>query len=151
LKVYFDTGLLLKLYLTEQNSPDAIALIQSHGSPICFCGLQQTELRNAIYRKCGRGEITQRQLARTLKDIQADMDGGVLEIPDVEWREVWRKADQITAKYALATQCRTLDVLHVAVAMQLDIKTFGTTDARQIMVARKVGLKVISLTSERRG
>lgn len=146
MKIYFDTGLLVKLYLVEQNSPEATSLIQSYGTSICFCGLQQTELRNALYRKCGRGEITKRQLEIVLKDVQADMDGGVLEMPDVEWREVWTEADRLTAKYALATQCRTLDVLHVAVAMQLDIKTFGTTDVRQMVVARKAGLKVVSLT-----
>jgi predicted nucleic acid-binding protein len=145
LKVYFDTGLLVKLYLTEQNSLEATALIHSYGTPICFCGLQQTELRNALYRKCGRREITERQLAMALKDIQADMDGGVLQMPDIEWPEVWTNADRLTAKYALATQCRTLDVLHVAVVMQLDIKTFGTTDVRQMVIARKAGLKVVSL------
>jgi predicted nucleic acid-binding protein len=145
LKVYFDTGLLVKLYLTEQNSTEAIALIQRHGIPICFCGLQQTELRNSIYRKCGRGEITERQLATALQDIQSDMDGGLLEIPTVEWLEIWTNADRLTSKYALSTQCRTLDVLHVAVALQIGIKTFGTTDLRQAAVARKAGLKVISL------
>jgi predicted nucleic acid-binding protein len=145
LKIYFDTGLLVKLYLTEQNSSEATAFIQSYGTPICFCGLQQTELRNALYRKCGRREITERQLAVALKDVQADMDSGALQMPDIEWPEVWTKADRLTAKYALTTQCRTLDVLHVAVAMQLEIKTFGTTDMRQMVVARKAGLKVVSL------
>jgi hypothetical protein len=36
-------------------------------------------------------------------------------------------------------------VLHVAVAMQLGVKIFGTTDVRQMVVARKAGLKVVSL------
>ena len=145
MKVYFDTGLLVKLYLTEQDSPEAMALIQSHGTPICFCGLQQVELLNALYRKCGRREITERQLAIALKDVQVDLDGGVLKAPHIEWPEVWTNADRLTAKYALATQCRTLDVLHVAVAMQLGVKIFGTTDVRQMVVARKAGLKVVSL------
>lgn len=74
------------------------------------------------------------------------MDGGVLQVPDLDWPEVWAKADRLTAKYAQATQCRTLDVLHVAVAMQLDIETFGTTDGRQMVLARKAGLKVVGLT-----
>ena len=145
MKVYFDTGLLVKLYLTEQNSPEATALIHSHGIPICFCGLQQTELRNALYRKCGRGEITKGQLAVALNDVQVDMDGGVLEAPEIDWPEVWITADRLTAKYAMATLCRTLDVLQVAAAMQLGIKIFGTTDSRQMVLARKAGLKVVSL------
>ncbi|MDB4793746.1 type II toxin-antitoxin system VapC family toxin, partial [Methylacidiphilales bacterium] len=141
-----DTGLLLKLYSVEQNSAKAAALIQSHGTPICFCGLQQTELRNALYRKCARKEITRKQLTRALKDIQADIDGGVLQIPDLSWPEVWSGADRLSAKHALLTQCRTLDVLHVAVVLQLGIKTLGTTDTRQMLLARKVGLRIITLT-----
>jgi hypothetical protein len=45
----------------------------------------------------------------------------------------------------MATLCRTLDVLQVAAAMQLGIKIFGTTDSRQMVLARKAGLKVVSL------
>jgi len=145
LNIYFDTGLLLKLYYVEPNSVKAVALIQSYGQPIVFCGLQQTELRNALYRKCARKEMTPLQLTKALKDIQSDLDSGVLQMPDIEWREVWMNADRLTSKYALATQCRTLDLLHVAVAMQLGIKIFGTADVRQMVVARKAGLKVISL------
>jgi predicted nucleic acid-binding protein len=145
LNVYFDTGLLLKLYSAEPNSAQATALVQSQGTPIIFCQLQQTELWNALYRKAARNEIDRRKLARSLKRIRSDLDHGILQIPNLEWPEVWMNADRLTAKYALATQCRTLDVLHVAVAMQLDIKTFGTTDVRQMVIARKAGLKVVSL------
>jgi predicted nucleic acid-binding protein len=145
LKVYFDTGLLLKLYSVEPNSAQAVALVQSQGFPIVFCQLQQTELRNALYRKAARNEIDRRQLDKSLKRIQSDLDNGVLQISNLEWSEVWANADQLTTKYALVTQCRTLDVLHVAVALQLGIKTFGTTDVRQMVVARKAGLKVVGL------
>jgi predicted nucleic acid-binding protein len=146
LKVYFDPGLLLKLYSLEPNSAGAVTLIQSHGTPIVFCQLQQTELWNALYRKAARNETDRRQLAKSLKRIQFDLDHSVLQISHLEWPEVWTKADRLTAKYAMTTQCRTLDVLHVAAAMQLGIKTFGTTDVRQMVVARKAGLKVVSLS-----
>jgi hypothetical protein len=145
LNIYFDTGLLLKLYYDEPNSAKTVTFIQGYGKPIVFCRLQQTELRNALYRKCARKEMTPVQLAEALKLIQGDLDSGLLRAPEIDWPEVWTNADRLTAKYALATQCRTLDVLHVAVAMQLDIKTFGTTDVRQMIVARKAGLKVVSL------
>ena len=89
--------------------------------------------------------MTKAELVRVLKDVQADKDADVLQTPTVEWPEVWMQADRLTAQYALTTQCRTLDVLHVAVALQLEIKTFGTADLRQSALARKAGLKVVSL------
>jgi predicted nucleic acid-binding protein len=145
LNIYFDTGLLLKLYSAEPNSAEATVLVQSHGTPIIFCQLQHTELSNALYRKAARNEIDRSELTRSLKRMQSDLDHGVLQTPHLEWPEIWTNADRLTAKYALATQCRTLDVLHVAAAMQLRIKIFGTTDARQMVLARKAGLKVVSL------
>ena len=146
MKIYFDTGLLLKLYSFESNSVQAIALIQSHGTPIILSGLQQTELRNALHRKKARGEMTAPQLNKALKDLQRDVDGGVFQTPLLDWAEVWMKADRLTAKYAVATSCRTLDVLHVAVALQLGARVFGTTDQRQLLLARKAGLKTVTRT-----
>jgi predicted nucleic acid-binding protein len=146
LKIYFDTGLLLKLYSLEPNSAQAVTLIQSHGTPIVLTGLQQTELRNALYRKRARGEITPAQLKKALKDLQHDIDSGVFLTPQVDWPEVWARADRLTAKYVLSTACRTLDTLHVAVALQLGVKVFGTTDQRQLGLARKAGLKTVTLS-----
>ena len=146
MKIYFDTGLLLKLYSFESNSAQAIALIQSHGTPIILSGLQQTELRNALHRKKARCEMTAPQLKKALKDLQGDLDAGVLQVPQLDWPEVWTKADRLTAKYVVTTSCRTLDVLHVAVALQLGVKVFGTTDQRQLLLARKAGLKTVTLT-----
>jgi predicted nucleic acid-binding protein len=97
LKIYFDTGLLLKLYSFEPNSAQAIALIQSHGLPIILTGLQQTELRNALHRKKARGEMTQAQLKKALKDLKRDLDDGVLHIPQLDWPEIWAKADRLGA------------------------------------------------------
>ena len=146
MNIYFDTGLLLKLYSYEPNSPLAITLIQSHGTPILLSGLQQTELRNALHRKRARREMTAVQLKRALRDLQRDLDGGVLRIPQVDWPEVWARADRLTTKYVRITSCRTLDVLHVAVALQLGVKLFGTTDQRQLLLARKAGLKIVTLS-----
>jgi predicted nucleic acid-binding protein len=145
LKVYFDTGLLLKLYTIESNSALAVRLIQRHGTPILFTGLQQTELRNALFRKAARKEMTPAELKIALGRLQGDLDGGVLQIPALDWPEAWADADRLTSKYAVATQCRTLDVLHVAIALQLGVKVFATTDQRQMSLARRAGLKTVTL------
>ena len=90
--------------------------------------------------------MTAVQLKRALRDLQRDLDGGVLRIPQVDWPEVWARADRLTTKYVRITSCRTLDVLHVAVALQLGVKLFGTTDQRQLLLARKAGLKIVTLS-----
>jgi predicted nucleic acid-binding protein len=144
LKIYFDTGVLLKLYSAEEDSPRAVALVESYGSPIGFSGLQHTELRNALHRKSTRKEISRQELRRTLRNLQSDIDHGVLRPLEIDWKEVFVEANRLTDKYALSVQCRTLDTLHVATALKLEIASIGTTDERQKILAQKAGLKVVS-------
>jgi predicted nucleic acid-binding protein len=143
LKIYFDTGVLLKLYSAEANSPRAAALVESYGSPICFGGLQHAELRNALHRKCARKEITRQELTRALRDLQTDIDRGVLQAPEIDWSAVFAEANRLTDKYALTTHCRTLDTLHVATASKLGIASIGTADEKQKVLALKAGLKIV--------
>jgi len=145
LKIYFDTGILLKLYSTEPDSLAAIALVETYGSPICFSGLQDAELRNALHRKCARNEISHQDLRKALRHLLSDVDQGILQPPELDWNDVFTEAKRLTDKYTLSTQCRTLDTLHVATALNLGVKSIGSTDERQRLLARKVGLKVIGL------
>jgi predicted nucleic acid-binding protein len=120
--------------------------VQAQAAPVLFSELQQTELRNALHRKCARKEMTAAELKKTLADIRRDLEGGVLQVPLVDWPEVWAGANRLTAKYVLATSCRTLDILHVAIALELGVKLFATADQRQLKLARKAGLKTATLT-----
>jgi predicted nucleic acid-binding protein len=143
LNIYFDTGILLKLYSAEPDSPKAIALVQSHGSPILFGNLHDAELRNALHRKCARKEISRQELRLALRLLQGDIDQGVLQQPSIDWTDVFAEAKRLTSKYAVSTQCRTLDTLHIATALSLGVTSIGSTDERQRLLARKAGLKVI--------
>jgi predicted nucleic acid-binding protein len=144
LTIYFDTGILLKLYSAEADSAKAIALVQRFGSPICFTDLQHAELRNALYRKNARNEISRQELRKALRVLQSDIDQAILQPPSIEWTEVFAEAKRLTSKYAFSTQCRTLDTLHVATALSLGVASIGSTDERQRVLARKAGLKVVS-------
>ena len=135
--------MLLKLYSAEEDSPRTVALVESYGSPICFSGLQHAELRNALHRKCARKEISRQELRRALKDLQSDIDNAVLQSPEIDWTRVFAEANRLTDKYALSTQCRTLDTLHVASALKLEVASIGTADERQKVLARKAGLEVL--------
>ena len=52
---YFDTGVLLKLYLPEPRAAEAVALVNA--SPVN--PLHELEMRSALRQKAGRGELTQ--------------------------------------------------------------------------------------------
>lgn len=58
MKTYFDTSVLLKSYIPEAGTPEALAIIRAAGAPFPFSHLLELELRTAIRIKHGRGEIT---------------------------------------------------------------------------------------------
>lgn len=56
---YFDTGVLLKLYLREPNSAQAVALVQEKGERPPLTALHRLEMKAALGQKLSRGEITE--------------------------------------------------------------------------------------------
>jgi predicted nucleic acid-binding protein len=142
LKAYFDSALLVKLYIQEENSRETIQLVQSFEPPILFTHLHATEIKNALRLKCYRKEITPVALAQSIKAIEADLKVGALETSPIDWVEMFRQADALSERYALQTNCRTLDVFHVACALILKADTFVSYDIRQRAVAKKSGMDV---------
>ena len=58
MKTYFDTSLLLKTYIPEEGTPEAVAILREQENPSPLSHLLELELRTAIRTKHGRGEIT---------------------------------------------------------------------------------------------
>jgi hypothetical protein len=55
---YFDTGVLLKLYLPEPGADEAVAFVKASGNVPPLTLLHELEMRSALRQKFGRGEIT---------------------------------------------------------------------------------------------
>ena len=55
---------------------------------------------------------------------------------------MWRFARDLSDRHSEMIGCRTLDLLHVAAALSLGVKTFVTFDERQRAVAKLEGLTV---------
>jgi predicted nucleic acid-binding protein len=140
---YFDSGVLIKLYVPEPNSSDAAAWVSQYAGLIVFTHLQENEVRNAIRLKAARKEISDSQLRVVLASIKADVDQGTLHRPAIDWMSAWQTAERLSHRYAHETLCRTLDTLHVAVAQVLKITDFVSLDQRQRKLAAKAGLRVM--------
>jgi predicted nucleic acid-binding protein len=55
---YFDTGVLLKLYLPEPRAAEAVAHVNASTNVPPITPLHELEMRSALRQKVGRGEIT---------------------------------------------------------------------------------------------
>ena len=139
---YADTSFLVSLYGRDANSPQAQEMASGLSSPLVYTPFLRHESRNAIRLALFRKEITPDECQAVLAAIEADAKTGALaEIP-VSWVEVFAEAEALGAAHTPKLGIRASDVLHVASAAALGVKTFFTFDARQKALAVKTGLKV---------
>lgn len=142
---YYDAGVLMPLYFAEVFSPAVSAFAASRNEPIPFNLFQRLELENAIRQKVFRGEIDGERQDRLLSDVAADLHGGRLVLRPVNWIAALDKAREIGERVTALTGCRTLDLIHIALALQWGCSVFVTADERQAAAAKRQGLDVVDL------
>ena len=84
---------------------------------------------------------------RAITLLQQDVRSGILRRVAVDWSLAWARCQALSMDHAAETGARTLDLLHVAVALLLDAREFVTTDQRQAAVAQRVGMVVVDPTA----
>lgn len=136
--IYLDTGCLVKLYYPEPDS--AIVVARVAGRPLCFTPLHELEFTNALTQKAFRGQATPAQINAALALIQSDLAAGTLVAAPCDWVHVGRSAVQLSLAHTPAIGCRSLDVLHCALAAHFQATEFISTDARQCQLAQTMGL-----------
>jgi len=145
-KTYFDTALLVKSYVEEENTELADRLLKAATIPVAFTGLHGLEVRTALRLKFFRGELTEAELAGTLQTLQSDLAAGLLVKPALNLEAMFQRAEALSAKHVIETGARSLDILHVAAAEEIGAEAFASLDARQRSVAHKAGLKLLPKT-----
>ena len=152
MNAYYDTGVLLPLYVKEVFSDAIAGLAESRHEAIPFNLFQQLEMETAIRLKLFRGEIDSPRVQAIIANRDEDMRSGRLVLRSVDWIRAMEEARRLGAQATGRHGCRTLDLVHVAIAIQWKCGVFVTTDDRQLKAARSAGLKTIDVrTSERPG
>ena len=146
---YYDTGALVPLYVEEVFSPAVDALVASRHQPIPLNLLQQLEFENAARLKLFRNEIDEKRMNRILADLNEDLGRGRLVSRAVNWISTLDKARRIGERVTAKTGCRTLDLIHVAIAAEWECALFITADDRQIEAAKHEALEVVDLRDPR--
>ena len=139
---YFDSAIIVKLYVQETTSPDAIRLVGAYVAPYALTQWQALEVKNAIRLKAFRAEITGAEMNRSITVFEQDIATGRWQRPAYTAATVEQKADELSAGHSAILGCRTLDIIHVAAALVLGAKEFVTFDARQGALAKQAGLTV---------
>ena len=72
MSLYYDSGVLVKLYVREDLSDDVTGFVVRQGKSVAVNRLHELEIRNALRLKRFRDEISDGQLAASLGMIAAD-------------------------------------------------------------------------------
>jgi predicted nucleic acid-binding protein len=144
LSTYFDTSYLVALYVPNDHTAAALRHRgRFTGGAIPFNPLHRLELRTVI-RQCARARlIHESEARRILRSIEEDLDDGTLAHKPLDWTESLRQADTIAGRRAFKIPCRSLDLWHVAAALELGVNEFVTFDQDQLALAKVEGMHAV--------
>jgi hypothetical protein len=103
----------------------------------------RTEIVNAICRVAFLGYLDTAGLDEALSDFAADFAEGRLRQADLLWRAALDRAEALSRRHTPKLGTRSLDILHVACALELRLPGFLTLDDRQRQLAQAAGLKLV--------
>jgi predicted nucleic acid-binding protein len=100
---------------------------------------------NALSLAVFRKDITA-EAGKVAQDwLESDFATGHLEQADLLWRGALDRAAELSRHHTPRLGTRSLDVLHVACALELKLPHFLTFDDRQSRLAKAAGLKPVRL------
>jgi predicted nucleic acid-binding protein len=145
LKTYFDTSCLVALYVPNDHTAAALRHRAHTGrQPILFTPLHRLELRTTV-RQCAYGGLIRQADARQiLRHIEEDLDDGTLIHEPLDWTESLRQAEAVAERLAWTKPCRSLDLWHVAIALEIQAGMFVTFDKDQFALAHAAGLQAVT-------
>jgi predicted nucleic acid-binding protein len=139
---YADTGVLCSLYAPDAHSERAILWMERQTGPVFFSWLNQVEFRNALRLRVYRKEITGAQRSASINLMLSDLMAGILQSVDPPQAGVLLETERLSATYSERLGTRSLDILHVAMAIVVGSGRFISFDHRQIKLAKAVGLDI---------
>lgn len=138
-----DSSLIVPLYLQEPSSALADAACLSVAPPIRLSEWHRVEVASAFQRAVKTGRITDAQAALLWQDFTSDIASGRFEIVAVDHAAVLARALMLTQKHTATLGARTLDLIHVATALEIGVTDFLSLDNRQRQAATAEGLNVL--------
>ena len=138
--IYFDTSALAKWYLNEAKSSDVERYIQGHG-PVAVSELTVVEMRCLLARRRREREIDSKLESQVFATFQEDIRQHFLTCHSLP-RELGTAAINFLTVLS-DIPLRTLDVLHLVIAKQIDAAILATADRVMAAGGKAMGLSIV--------
>jgi len=140
--LYLDTSALVKLYFNEEGSEAVHDLVRSQNSPLPILELQEMELLNTFRLKVFWKLISSSEANDQAEIFERRKASRQYYFPEIERGRLMMDFRGLLT-FTETSGCRTLDVMHVAFALQLKADGFVSFDERQRKLATETGLTVL--------
>ncbi|MCB1226281.1 MAG: type II toxin-antitoxin system VapC family toxin [Verrucomicrobiales bacterium] len=147
MSAYPDTSFLCALYRTQDNSDRALAYRAGMNGPLQVTKLLLWEFRQGVrfqafrYRK-GSGGFPMREAEKMIADVQEDIDLGLVQVLDCDFPSILVQAERLSKAHTFTNGHRSMDMLHIATALELQATDFLTFDGNQKKLAEAEGMTV---------
>ena len=138
---FADTSFLASLYGSDANSESATRQIEGLRPVFLITPFGELEFITALGAIGFRGQLNALEVDSVIEAFQTDVVTGVLIRKPVP-QNAYSRAITISKLYARTLGSRTLDILQVAIALELSADVFFTFDKDQAKLARRAGLTV---------
>ncbi len=114
-----------------------------YAPPLCLTDILEMEIVNALHGKVFRHEMTESERDQCLAAFHADVAAGFWQRVTIGPTSLRNRVIAIASRRTATHGCRTLDILHVAAALELGCVDFLSFDHRQRSVALAEGLNIV--------
>ena len=142
-KTYVDPSALRRLYLHDTQSRAFCTWSARVAGALTITLHGRAELVNSIVLAVFCRDISKIAADAALADVSTDIEEGRIFAGNLPWRQAYEQATELSRLHTPVLGTRTLDVLHVASARVMGMRSFVTYDERQAALAKSVGLRVI--------
>lgn len=137
--LYLDTSAFLKLYIREAGSEAVQGVVEAQSEPLPVWDTLEMDFTNALWLKVFWKEIKEADAQQQLVLFEDRRKRGQYFTPELSRSRLLERFRVVAAR-ASETGCRTMDVMHVAAALELEASMLVSFEERQRRLAELAGL-----------
>jgi predicted nucleic acid-binding protein len=152
MKLYADTSWWLGYKCrSDRHHLAAISLFdRDPDAQIFWTPWQRVEVFNSFCQAERAGLLGRGESRQVIRLLENEVRTGYWPHVEFDWTDAVRTAGELRAEHSLKLVVRSMDLFHVAIAIEVGADALLSFDAEQIALAKAAGLRVFNLTQKAR-
>jgi len=149
--VYGDTSWWIACKITDDaNHRTAVQVFDLFPEiKIIWTPWQRVEVLNSLRQLERAGVIIPGKARESIRLLEQEVRLGYWPHTEFDWRDAIRTASELSAEHGLSIPIRGMDLLHVAIAIEVGAAAILTFDQEQQILAEEAGVRVLRLAARR--